>query len=158
MIFRLVTSVGQRKILNPNEESNLRPSHSALWCFTTESLSHRDMFFKHPWSVQRNKIRPANSVSLVFGMSWRHEKKPYLDFPFSLTFFPRYLLIFLKFVQAVIPTIEYDYARHFTMWSWTKSTELNPLNPKRDQHLFSPNNNTAESFIKIMRKKEMITN
>ena len=86
-------------------------------------------------------------------MSWRHEKKSYLDFPFSLTFFPRYLLIFLKFVQAVIPTIEYDYTRHFTMWSWTKSTELNPLNPKRDQHLFSPNNNTAESFIKIMRKK-----
>ncbi|XP_040595342.1 ubiquitin-like-conjugating enzyme ATG3 [Mesocricetus auratus] len=27
-----------------------------------------------------------------------------------------YLLIFLKFVQAVIPTIEYDYTRHFTMW------------------------------------------
>jgi len=26
-----------------------------------------------------------------------------------------YLLIFLKFVQAVIPTIEYDYTRHFAM-------------------------------------------
>ncbi|XP_044096895.1 ubiquitin-like-conjugating enzyme ATG3 [Neovison vison] len=26
-----------------------------------------------------------------------------------------YLLIFLKFVQAVIPTIEYDYTRHFKM-------------------------------------------
>ncbi|GAB1605464.1 ubiquitin-like-conjugating enzyme ATG3 [Argonauta hians] len=26
-----------------------------------------------------------------------------------------YLLIFLKFVQAVIPTIEYDYTQHFTM-------------------------------------------
>lgn len=26
-----------------------------------------------------------------------------------------YLLIFLKFVQSVIPTIEYDYTRHFTM-------------------------------------------
>ncbi|XP_061484285.1 ubiquitin-like-conjugating enzyme ATG3 isoform X2 [Rhineura floridana] len=26
-----------------------------------------------------------------------------------------YVLIFLKFVQAVIPTIEYDYTRHFTM-------------------------------------------
>ncbi|NDJ00206.1 hypothetical protein GWA97_14105, partial [Flavobacterium sp. LaA7.5] len=26
-----------------------------------------------------------------------------------------YLLVFLKFVQAVIPTIEYDYTRHFTM-------------------------------------------
>lgn len=27
----------------------------------------------------------------------------------------QYLLIFLKFVQAVIPTIEYDYTRHFNM-------------------------------------------
>lgn len=26
-----------------------------------------------------------------------------------------YLIIFLKFVQAVIPTIEYDYTRNFTM-------------------------------------------
>ncbi|CAG5116785.1 unnamed protein product, partial [Candidula unifasciata] len=26
-----------------------------------------------------------------------------------------YLLIFLKFVQAIIPTIEYDYTRHFIM-------------------------------------------
>ena len=26
-----------------------------------------------------------------------------------------YLLIFLKFVQAVIPTIEYDYTRQFSM-------------------------------------------
>ena len=26
MFFRLVTSVGQRKILSPHEESNLRPS------------------------------------------------------------------------------------------------------------------------------------
>ncbi|KAJ8377516.1 hypothetical protein AAFF_G00259430 [Aldrovandia affinis] len=33
----------------------------------------------------------------------------------SLTGDRRYLLIFLKFVQAVIPTIEYDYTRHFTM-------------------------------------------
>ena len=27
-----------------------------------------------------------------------------------------------------------------------------------DQHLISPNNNTSESFVKIMRIKEMITN
>ena len=26
-----------------------------------------------------------------------------------------YLLIFLKFVQAIIPTLEYDYTRHFTI-------------------------------------------
>lgn len=28
-----------------------------------------------------------------------------------------YLIIFLKFVQAVIPTIEYDYTQNFTMWA-----------------------------------------
>lgn len=27
----------------------------------------------------------------------------------------RYLMVFLKFVQAVIPTIEYDYTQHFTL-------------------------------------------
>ena len=26
-----------------------------------------------------------------------------------------YILVFLKFVQAVMPTIEYDYTRHFAM-------------------------------------------
>nr|UQM94811.1 autophagy-related protein 3 [Nilaparvata lugens] len=30
-----------------------------------------------------------------------------------------YLIIFLKFVQSVIPTIEYDYTQNFTMWSKT---------------------------------------
>ena len=34
----------------------------------------------------------------------------------------------------------------------------NPLNPKCDQHLISPYSNTAESFIKVMRIKEIITN
>lgn len=28
-----------------------------------------------------------------------------------------YLIIFLKFVQSVIPTIEYDYTQNFTMWA-----------------------------------------
>ena len=36
MFFHLVTSVGQRKILSPHEESNLRPSDSTLRCSTTE--------------------------------------------------------------------------------------------------------------------------
>ena len=35
-VFRLVTSVGQRKILSPDEESNLRLSDSTLRCSTTE--------------------------------------------------------------------------------------------------------------------------
>ena len=35
---------------------------------------------------------------------------------------------------------------------------LNSLDPKSDQHLISPYSNTAKSFIKIMRIKEMITN
>ncbi len=33
----------------------------------------------------------------------------------SLTLFLRYVMIFLKFVQAVIPTIEYDYTRNFNL-------------------------------------------
>ena len=35
-VFRLVTSVEQRKILSPHEESSLRPSDSALRCSTIE--------------------------------------------------------------------------------------------------------------------------
>ena len=35
---------------------------------------------------------------------------------------------------------------------------LNSLDPKSDQYLISPYSNTAKSFIKIMRIKEMITN
>ena len=35
---------------------------------------------------------------------------------------------------------------------------LTLLNPNRDQHLISPHSNTAKSFSKIMRLKEMITN
>ena len=35
-VFRLVTSLGQKKILSPHEESSLRPLDSALGCSTTE--------------------------------------------------------------------------------------------------------------------------
>ena len=35
---------------------------------------------------------------------------------------------------------------------------FNPFNPKSNKHLISPYRNTAESFIKVMRIKEMITN
>ena len=38
-VFRLVTSVGQRKILSPHEESNLRPSDLRSDALP---LSHRD--------------------------------------------------------------------------------------------------------------------
>ena len=42
MFFRLVTSVGYRKILSPHEESNLRPSHL---CSDALPLSHKDSFY-----------------------------------------------------------------------------------------------------------------
>ena len=38
---------------------------------------------------------------------------------------------------------------------WTK---VIPFNPKNDQHPISPDSDTAESFRKIMRIKEMIAN
>ena len=34
---------------------------------------------------------------------------------------------------------------------------FNPLNPESDQHLISPYSYMAESFIEIMRIKQMIT-
>ncbi|KAJ8310641.1 hypothetical protein KUTeg_012506 [Tegillarca granosa] len=44
------------------------------------------------------------------------EAHPNLPGPPMASIHPcRYLMIFLKFVQAVIPTIEYDYTRHFTI-------------------------------------------
>ena len=39
MFFRLVTSMGYRKILSPHEESNLRPSDL---CSVALPLSHKD--------------------------------------------------------------------------------------------------------------------
>ncbi|KAK2573654.1 Ubiquitin-like-conjugating enzyme ATG3 [Acropora cervicornis] len=58
----------------------------------------------------------------LFGYNEDHAKKtvtveahPHLPMTMASVHPCRYLLIFLKFVQAVIPTIEYDYTRHFTM-------------------------------------------
>ena len=36
--------------------------------------------------------------------------------------------------------------------------KINPLHPKSDQHLISPHIIDPESNIKVMRRKEMITN
>ena len=49
-VFSLVTSVGQKKIPRPLEESNLRPSDSALRCSTTEPLNQ----CRSVMSVDRN--------------------------------------------------------------------------------------------------------
>ena len=35
---------------------------------------------------------------------------------------------------------------------------VNPSDPNSDQHVISPYNNTSETFTKIVRIKEMITN
>ena len=37
MFFVVLQAWDKEKILSPHEESNLRPSDSALWCSTTES-------------------------------------------------------------------------------------------------------------------------
>ena len=39
-----------------------------------------------------------------------------------------------------------------------KFIPVNPLTPKSDKYLISPYNITLESHIKVMRRKEMITN
>ena len=50
-VFSLVTSVGQKKIPRPLQESNLRPSDSALRCSTTEPLNQ----CRSVMSVDRNR-------------------------------------------------------------------------------------------------------
>ena len=40
----------------------------------------------------------------------------------------------------------------------TSKPHVEHLNLKSDQHLISPHNNSAESFINVLRIKEMITN
>ena len=49
-----------------------------------------------------------------------------------------------------------DCAHFFRNTELLLNSYINPLNTKNDQHLISPYSNTAESFIKIMRMKEMI--
>ena len=54
----------------------------------------------------------------------------------------------------------FSFPLHLTSWLLIIATvwSVNPFNPKSDQHLISPYSNVAESFIKILRKKEVIAN
>ena len=44
------------------------------------------------------------------------------------------------------------------LWIFLDMHDINPLKPNSDQHFTSPYSNTAESFTKIMRVKEMFAN
>ena len=50
----------------------------------------------------------------------------------------------------------------FFLWNtsvfWYSFILLSPLHSMSDQHLISPHSNTAESFIKVMKIKEMMSN
>ena len=160
MIFRLVTSVGQRKILSPSEESNLRPSHSAHRCSTTEPQRHVlqienicDLF------KEKNSSCELNQPCLWNELKTREEAQ--FRFYVFLDFFPQVS----THLSQICPGCDthnrvrlYETLHHVILNQINWIEPFNPLNPKRDQHLFSPNNNTAESFIKIMRKNKMLTN
>ncbi|KAI2663260.1 Ubiquitin-like-conjugating enzyme ATG3 [Labeo rohita] len=85
-----------------------------------------DKYYQTPrlWLFGYDEERQPLTVDQMYeDISQDHVKKtvtienhPHLPPPAMCSVHPcRYLLIFLKFVQAVIPTIEYDYTRHFTM-------------------------------------------
>ena len=61
MCFCLFTSVGQKKILSPHEESNLRPSDSAHWCSTTEPQRLHG---------ERGQLR-SSSFNLLWKIFWK---------------------------------------------------------------------------------------
>ena len=58
MFFRLVTSVGQRKILSPHEESNLRTSDSALQGRGFDSSWDSEFFLCPTLVIKRKNIFP----------------------------------------------------------------------------------------------------
>ena len=68
MFFRLVTSVGQRKILNPHEESNLRPSdlRSDALPLSHEDSSVSGVYYEVLMTRVRHTARINNVDSVMF--------------------------------------------------------------------------------------------
>ena len=65
--FRLVTNVGQREILSHHEESNLRPSDSAVRCSTSEPqslYSQRGLLRISSYDLSSILLRPEMSIAL----------------------------------------------------------------------------------------------
>ena len=136
-----------------NRTSDLRiPRSDAL------PLSHRDMFFKLITSVICSK-KQNSSCELSQPCLWNELKtreEALFRYSVFLDFFPQVS----THLSQICPGCDthnrvrlYETLHHVILNQINWIEPFNPLNPKRDQHLFSPNNNTAESFIKIMRKK-----
>ena len=72
MFFRLVTSVGQRKILSPHEESNLRPSDLRSDALP---LSHRDSTVSEVYyEVHMTRVLHTARISNVDSVMFLTEK------------------------------------------------------------------------------------
>ena len=158
--FVLSRAWDKEKFLVPvrNRTSDLRiPRTDAL------PLSHRDMFCKLKTSVicskKKNSSCELNQPCLWNELKTREEAQ--FRFYVFLDFFPQVS----THLSQICPGCDthnrvrlYETLHHVILNQINWIEPFNPLNPKRDQHLFSPNNNTAESFIKIMRKNKMLTN
>ena len=71
-VFRLVTSVGQRKILSPHEESNLRPSDLRSDALP---LSHKDSSVSGVYyEVLMTRVLHTARISNVDGVMFLTEK------------------------------------------------------------------------------------
>ena len=68
MFFRLVTSVGQRKILSPHEESNLRPSdlRSAALPLSHQDSSVSEVYYEVLITRVLHTARISNVDSVMF--------------------------------------------------------------------------------------------
>ena len=72
MFFRLVTSVGQRKILSPHEESNLRPSDLRSDALP---LSHKESSVSGIYyEVLMTRVLHTASISNVDSVMFLREK------------------------------------------------------------------------------------
>lgn len=122
-------------LLASNSSASLQISQEAAWggarltgissrdgCFYLETSVHQQSinvsalrYFIGASCSQNVRQEEQHSVAGLQRVFVVRQVVTLLHLCVSLTDAFRYLLIFLKFVQAVIPTIEYDYTRHFTM-------------------------------------------
>ena len=86
------------------------------------------------------------------GWKWRD----FHEFFSAVFLLHRHILCSIIFEVLVFPTLFTSY-HNFTQCRYFFLGAYNPFNRNRDQHLISPYNNIAKSYIKVMRIQRMIT-
>ena len=91
----------------------------------------------------------------TFLRSWVESEEIFTSFFSAVFLLHRHILCSIISEILVFPTLVTSY-HNFTQCRYFFLGAYNPFNRKRDQHLISPYNNIAKSYIKVMRMQRMI--